>query len=161
MRGRTHLVAGLATGLVVSHELALDGVQTWWVLQLAMVGSLLPDMDHQHSIIGRMLHVSWAFGKHRTYTHSALFVVLLYAGFHHMLAPAYNLTEIHIFAFMAGYVSHIVLDMLTPHGVALLYPSLRRWRILPRFVGGLPVEDFTLAGCLFACAWSLVALWAG
>lgn len=158
MRGTTHLTAGLWTGLVVAQTHSLDGVSTWWVLQLSMVGSLLPDIDHPQSIIGRRLPVSWAFGKHRTFTHSIVFVFMLLFGLQ-KIAPIYHLSDVHIYALMAGYISHIVLDMMTPHGVALLYPSLRRWRLLPRTASELPVEDMTLAVNLLACTWLMVGMW--
>ena len=90
-----------------------------------MLGSLLPDIDHPSSFLGRRLKILSkpiykVFG-HRTLTHSIFFIGvgtwLLYMNVHKIMA----------LGLCGGMISHILLDLLSRgSGVAFLYPLYPR-----------------------------------
>lgn len=96
-------------------------------LALAVLGSLLPDIDHPDSWLGRKLRfisvpLAMVVG-HRGITHSLLavlgcLVALGFFGFGWMAAPI-----------TIGYLSHLAADSLTPSGVPLLWPSKQRFTV--------------------------------
>ncbi|MCE4950557.1 hypothetical protein BUZ46_09330 [Staphylococcus hominis] len=121
MTGKTHVAAGLLVGAMTVDHYHTDLFSTVTVICLAISGSLLPDICHTRSKIGRQfkilsLLVSTIFG-HRTFTHSLLFLGMI--GFLLILiqTPTYYLVTI-----IGAMASHVILDMLTPRGVKLLYP---------------------------------------
>lgn len=127
MMYRTHLASGLAiagfSGLVANLDLAF--------IAGSLLGSLLPDLDHPKSRLGRLvLPVSLAlygvFG-HRGGTHSLLFAVLCLLIT--IISPAFGL------GLVAGVLIHILADMIsyssgTPFqkggGCPVFYPSDKR-----------------------------------
>ena len=106
------------------------------VLAAAIISSLLPDLDHPKSMLGRiLLPVSLLLNAtvgHRTITHSligfSIAIVLAY-----FITATFRLAAGIYIAFIVGYTSHILADMLNDAGVALMYPfEKRRYSILPR-----------------------------
>lgn len=91
-----------------------------------LLGSLLPDIDHPQSILGRhVLFISkplYRYFGHRSLTHSVFFVILLVLLF--------SLVQLNLFGLGlgVGMLSHIVLDLCWPgsSGVAILYPFYKR-----------------------------------
>lgn len=87
----------------------------------AVVGGLLPDIDHPKSYLGNIIEplsaIIMATCGHRTITHSLLFMAIV-GG----LASFYNIS--FGIGIAIGILSHIALDMITPgtNGVAFLYP---------------------------------------
>jgi membrane-bound metal-dependent hydrolase YbcI (DUF457 family) len=70
-------------------------------------------------------------GGHRGATHMLLITVALGAGTY-FLGAAIGFPSLWLW-FTAGYLSHLLLDMLTPSGLELLWPlSRRHLRLLPR-----------------------------
>jgi inner membrane protein len=112
------------------------------LVSLTVFASLLPDIDHSRSVIGKIfLPVArWLDRRygHRTITHSLLFFV-----FSAMLVKAVevlfgleNLFLVYCFALS----SHLIFDMLTRQGIPLLYPFYRN----PCVIGSNP--DLRLSG---------------
>lgn len=118
--GYTHLATGALVGAALYHF----HVDTSIVLG-TIAGSLLPDIDHPGSKIGRRVpiisHIMYLFG-HRGITHSLLFVLFLGMVGYFYWTPAYGLA--------IGSLVHVVGDMLTPSGVPLLWPHGRRYHLL-------------------------------
>ncbi len=126
MMARSHVVLGLAAWIAVAPWLhsPVDAAH----LGLAVVGSLLPDLDHPQSWVGRRTRplstiVAATLG-HRGVTHSALAVfglvaLLLLIGFRHT----------GISALAVGYLSHLAADMLTPRGLRLAWPLRKTWAL--------------------------------
>lgn len=163
MTGRTHLLVGLASGLLVGH---LAGTQGLYLIPCVLgggVGGLLPDIDHPKSMIS-----GWVPGSgllrlaisHRGPTHSLLGLVLFLAGMVAMytfLLPFKDATVMHyttiaIAAICAGYVLHLLCDMATPEGVPLLMPfSWNYFRLAPRGILSLTawiLESIATVGAL-------------
>jgi inner membrane protein len=124
---RSHVVIGIVGWIVVAPLLRMPAVDPTY-LGLAAVGSLLPDVDHPKSWVGRRTRpLSTAIAAtlgHRGVTHSAVAVVgfallLTYAGFGHRV----------IWALGVGYLSHLAADMLTPQGLRLAWPMRGTWGI--------------------------------
>jgi inner membrane protein len=125
MMARSHVVVGVASWVVAApllHFHPLEPVS----LGLVVAGSLLPDIDHPKSWVGRRTWpVSTAIASalgHRGITHSALAVVgltmvLLHAGYRRG----------GVSALAVGYLSHLGADMLTPQGLRLAWPLRGIW----------------------------------
>ena len=102
MMKRTHIAIGLAAGITIISYLNIPFVN----IICSYVGSIAPDWDFKLGI------------KHRTWTHSLLFLIL-------------STFLICIFSFnmsilwFSGYFLHIVADSLTKMGVPFLYPFIK------------------------------------
>ncbi len=127
MNYKAHFTAGVITGVGVSiaayhFQYHLSPIL---ITVPAIIGSVLPDIDHPKSYLGRRFPliskiVNRAFG-HRTFTHSLLFCVLV------SVALMQTNTSVGIGTFF-GILSHILLDILTPFskGVSLFYPIKKK-----------------------------------
>lgn len=127
----THQTFGITFGLIAIIILQLVGIhpegigETIFFFLLVLLGSLLPDLDTTKSKLGRKLwpiaFLISLFVKHRTATHSLLFVggVIISSGFAVIIL---KLTWFYALAIGLGTISHIAGDWLTSRGVPLLYP---------------------------------------
>lgn len=118
MTGKTHIVGGIAASLAYAQFTNHDPII---MLGAGVVGALLPDICHGGSKIGRKLSllsklINMLFG-HRTFTHSLLFLVIVAA-----LLNAFIPNEAVKAGFLAGMISHYILDMATKNGIKLLFP---------------------------------------
>jgi inner membrane protein len=129
MMARSHVIVGLATWIAAAPALHLPPLGPAYI-GLVVAGSLLPDIDHPKSWVGRRTRpISTTIASifsHRGITHSAIAVIglatlLLHAGYHHG----------GVSALVVGYLSHLAADMLTPQGLRLAWPLRGTW--------GLPV----------------------
>lgn len=139
MLGRTHSIAGIASGLALSHfiagkfpainEYALLGVVT----ASALIGSIEPDVDIPHSTFSRLVRpLSFIYQglarilplkcfQHRGITHSLLFPVLL-VGLCLYIPTINPYIVLALLGLAVGMLSHIVLDMMNYRGVAIFSP---------------------------------------
>lgn len=144
-----HLTVATA-GFLVYVEVVTAGqwglsvdVALGWIL--TMIGSLLPDLDHTDSTLGRRLKfvsypVSVVFG-HRGITHSLIAV----AGVGYI---AYTFQS-HVVSWLAmGYLLHLLGDYLTPSGIPLLYPFRKSYRGLITAKTGTIGESLLAGGSL-------------
>lgn len=122
------------------------------VVIAAILGSLLPDIDHPRSLIGRavrpistLLHETVG---HRSLTHSITglfaFGLLAYAATFKL-----GVGLLLIVASVVGYASHILADMLNSAGVELLYPHPRRYSLLPWGIRTGSIVEHVFSVCLF------------
>ena len=79
-----------------------------------IIGSLLPDIDTPHSILGRYnLFVGGM--KHRGFTHTILSMIIFTWAIKSMFS--------HVAAgFLFGYAMHLIMDGLTPMGIMWMFP---------------------------------------
>jgi inner membrane protein len=149
MMGRTHLAFGMAAAIG-------EGMALGWVnpskdfiyYGSALLGSLLPDIDHPKSMLGRttlgISHLINKFLGHRGATHYLLTAFLTGGG-------AFLFTG-HIpfsMGLLTGYISHIIGDMMTKSGVPVFGPfSKSAVRFPLTFKTNSPFEVIILAGCL-------------
>ena len=118
MTGKTHILGGIAASLAYAQITNHDPII---MVSAGIVGALLPDICHGGSKIGRKLPIlskiiNTLFG-HRTFTHSLLFLVIVA-----WLLNSFIPNEAVKVGFLAGMVSHYVLDMATKNGIKLFFP---------------------------------------
>jgi len=110
------------------------------ILAGVLLGALLPDIDEPRSFIGRRLWVlsriirlfdiflrqgGKSFLGHRGAFHSLLPIVLfggLYFGIDQASITYSDEIQLFIQGIIIGYLSHLLLDLLTNRGIPLLYP---------------------------------------
>lgn len=147
MLGKNHIVVGLAS-YAVAGSLLLETPTTFinvFGFIMAFVGSLLPDIDHPGSKLGKTVpFISYPISKifgHRGITHSLLMVVaLIFVIDHYMDVEYYGVI---VFGLIVGYISHLFADYLTKAGIPLFYPHKKSFRIpLFSFRTGSFIEYF-------------------
>ena len=125
MMARSHVIVGLATWIATAPLLHLPSLDPVY-LSLVVGGSLLPDIDHPKSWVGRRTRpISTAIAatfSHRGITHSAIAVIGLT-----MLLLHVGYRRGGVSALVIGYLSHLAADMLTPRGLRLAWPLRRTW----------------------------------
>ena len=182
MQGNTHAAVGMAAALAAGSM--YPGVAA------ALVGSYLPDADTPHSMIGTVAiiglmtflpasvrpalkagkveavlvvgaYLALAFlGRHRGFTHS--FAGLGTAALAFGLILGFGA----VWPFALGYFLHLVLDALTPAGIALYWPSPQRFGIhllwsggfIDRWIGGLALLAAGMMIMTREGIWRLIAL---
>jgi len=137
MTGRTHDLAGftalsLVVAVVPQPEMSLaTGLVS---LSSCLIGALAPDIDQSTANLWRRLPAGSAFGKllapilggHRMISHSIIGIFIF--GF--LLKALLNVVgtivlvdmDIVWWAFMIGFVSHLLIDSITRDGVPWLFP---------------------------------------
>lgn len=129
MTAEGHLLFSVAS-LIMAHKLELtpELAQGDWLHMIpgVLLGALLPDIDHPSSILGRLLRIiSLPISKlcgHRGFTHSLVAWLILLISCYQWLSSKWDIPHDLIQAFLLGYMSHLVADMLTPSGVPFLWP---------------------------------------
>ena len=140
MTSPNHIVGGIAiTGISLSFwNINIFSNSTY--LSLCIFSSLLPDIDHTKSVLGKVFYplakyLDTKFG-HRTITHSLtclipLFIFLLFLEMN-IINPYFELVGINYsLIFLFSYLSHLILDMLTIQGIPLFYPFMKNPCVIP------------------------------
>jgi inner membrane protein len=135
MMKRSHFLVGAAAGVAVAHTTG-DSLLAGGVV--GGLAGLLPDIDHPHAAVGRLLPRWWhrLTPGHRGPTHSLAWCLALALAVH-LAGGAVNgerAGPLLALATLAGSLSHVLADGLTVAGVPLWWP-LRRRRIV--FLGVL------------------------
>ena len=150
---RSHVIVGLATWIAAAPMLHLPSLDPVY-LSLVVLGSLLPDIDHPKSWVGRRTRpISTAIAStfsHRGITHSAiagvgLTTLLLHAGYRRARGSA----------LVIGYLSHLAADMLTPRGLRLAWPLRGTWG-LPLCRTDSAMEPMIVTAMAGGIAWWLL-----
>lgn len=86
-----------------------------------VIGSLLPDVDHENSIAGSIIPL-WKFVRHGRQTHTVLVIILL-------IALYITFDKTWIYGVTVGYFSHLLGDELQGNNLKyLFYPFKRGWK---------------------------------
>ncbi len=139
MRGVTHLIAGLLLAVLFIPYAPNQLLGVFIIL----LGALIPDIDERSSILGRKIPFISFFTRHRTFFHSLFFAILC------MIVLNVFLPRMYVWLFLAGYMSHLFLDAMTPMGVRPFWPSQVRIRGFIRTGGILEKMLFILFTALF------------
>jgi inner membrane protein len=135
LKGKDHVVFGTILGVAVQVGVELPMTSLFAVPSYyggVILGSLLPDIDHPKSYLGRRLYpisvlIHKLFG-HRGFTHS-----LLSTSFIGIIGAVYWASNPLFFGgLLLGYLSHLLGDMFTPRGIPLFYPKRKRYRLVPK-----------------------------
>jgi inner membrane protein len=131
------------------------------LLAVTIIGTLLPDIDHTKSLIGKAVYplARWLdrrFG-HRTITHNLFFLIAVCISGYFTVKILNLNTAYNVILFFSVF-SHFLLDMITLQGIPLFYPLLKNPCVIPgspamRMEGGKPTTE-TIAFIIF-CAASL------
>ena len=152
MLAPTHSIFGIFLTLIF---LAVFGIQWslhWTIILVAIIGSIMPDIDHPQSVIGRIFYPLSSYLErrygHRTITHSFIgwiiaslafaVIVLLVICIFYILNIAWKLEFGYwslmprwIAAFSISYFSHLILDMFNKRGAQMFWPDTGR-DVLPK-----------------------------
>lgn len=134
MTGTNHIAGGLVfTGIFASFW-DVNIFSDYYYLGMCVFGSLLPDIDHTKTVLGKMFYplAKWLdrnYG-HRTITHSLVFLVSVVAVSCFIESSFSDNFTFSIILFFSVF-SHFVLDMVTVQGIPLLYPFKRNPCVIP------------------------------
>ena len=124
MRALTHITFGLLTTSGTFTLVAAPLHRDLPAAGAAVLGSLLPDIDSPHSVLGRLvpgLSAALERWRHRTVTHSLLALASL-----SLLSLPLGWTVPSAYAaLLLGYASHLLADCATVSGVMLFWPIPR------------------------------------
>lgn len=121
----THAIFALLVGSAMHVILGTDPIAS---LAFVLLGALLPDIDHPKSLVGRKVKPIGWLSTHRGFFHSLLGAVgitvliellLRFLGIYNSQLPAF---------FLIGFLTHLLLDSTTVHGVRFFYPTKIRTR---------------------------------
>jgi inner membrane protein len=157
MMKRSHALLGAAAGVAVAHASGAPLLAGGIVAGLA---GLLPDIDHPHAAVGRLLPRWWhrLTPGHRGPTHSLAWCLALAAAVHaaNSALNGAGAGPLLALAVLAGSLSHVLADGLTVAGVPLWWPFRRRRAVL---LGALAfrtrswAEALVVAGVVVAVGW--------
>lgn len=121
MLWKTHFLAGASAGLLVAGQ-HTDAKAALVSAGVAGLASLLPDIDSPYSIVGRTVPVLPLLLKTAVGNRGALHSLLSAAFFTVLFALIAHAGLLLCLSFLAGYVSHVLLDALNPQRVPLFWP---------------------------------------
>lgn len=134
MKAPNHVVGGFVFTGVVGALVGINIVEDWRYIALTVLFSLLPDIDHSKSWIGRCVFplAKWINRKygHRTITHGLPCMLLLWfiiRMIQNVWFPSIPVSTL----FLLGYSSHLIFDMMTIQGVPLFYPFKTNPCVIP------------------------------
>ena len=150
MNYKTHINGGILVGLYVNLQMSNTSIiSTGVFLAGAVVGSILPDIDHKNSYIGRKAKtISKAINKfagHRKMFHAPLMYLLLYSISLGIIND--KLLLVGIKGLFLGVLSHLLLDSFTIGGLPWFYPLSKKKFSLGSVKTNSKVEDI-LCGVL-------------
>lgn len=134
MTAPNHIVGGFTFTGVIASIMGVNILQDYRLLPIILFASLLPDIDHTKSIIGKLFYpiarvINRKYG-HRTITHSVFVLIgltALLSAFQSAYFPSIKAAQV----FGLAYGSHILFDMLTVQGVPVFYPFKRNPCVMP------------------------------
>jgi inner membrane protein len=140
MTAPNHIIGGIAiTGISLSFW-DINIFSNSLYLSFCIFSSLLPDIDHTKSMIGKVFYpiakyLDVKFG-HRTITHSITILIPLFIFFCffelNIINPYFDRNGIDFsLIFLFAFLSHLILDMLTIQGIPLFYPFLKNPCVIP------------------------------
>lgn len=160
MMKRSHFLVGGAAGVAVAHTIG-DSVLAGGIV--GGLAGLLPDVDHPHSAVGRLLPRWWhrLTPGHRGPTHSLVWCLALAVAVQ-VANTALNggAGPLLALAVLAGSLSHVLADGLTVAGVPLWWPLRRRRSV---FLGALAfrtrswAEALVVLGVVAGVGWWVAA----
>jgi len=129
-----HIVGGFTFTGIFAAIGGINILQDYRLLPIILLATLLPDIDHTKSIIGKAFYpiakvINRKYG-HRTITHSLIVLLALTAGisaFQSAYFPSIKAAQV----FGLAYASHLIFDMMTVQGVPLFYPFKKHPCVLP------------------------------
>ncbi|AOR23522.1 metal-dependent hydrolase [Clostridium taeniosporum] len=150
MNYKTHMNGGILGSIYLTSQMSnIELLPVSIFIGGSILGSLLPDIDHKSSYIGKKAKpVSRVINKlagHRQLFHSPLLYLILYLVATYNIKDTYKLTFIN--GLFLGIGSHLVLDSLTVGGIPWFYPLSKKKISLGKIKTNSQLE-FTFCGIL-------------
>ncbi len=145
---RTHLAFGFLIGLLALK--IIDPYNTILFLILVLIGSVLPDIDHPKSKVGKKVKIIGFLFEHRGFFHSLLFLILI-----HVVLALFFRSNPFVLPFVIGYTSHLFIDCFNHKGIMPFHP-LSRFRIKGFIKTGALLETTLFFGLIAADIWNLL-----
>ena len=143
MMAFSHTLIGLSSWALTARYTGAP--LTEFTIGAAMLGALLPDIDHPGSWLGRrLMPVSMLLSSligHRGLTHSLIAVVAMVAVIY-WFSDVANAT---VLALAVGYLSHLGADAVTNSGIPALWPWRKRFTLALASTGGVREWLITIA----------------
>jgi len=114
MRWKTHLAFGFLSGLFALNHLRIGNKLLFFIFVL--FGSLLPDVDHPESKLGRKVKIIGLIFRHRGIFHS------IWAGAFLSAVLWFFVNKSCAIGLFIGYFSHLLIDGFTIQGINFLHP---------------------------------------
>lgn len=150
MKFRTHLIFSFLISILIINYFNIQNKIVF--VAILLIASALPDIDSYKSKLGKKIKpISFLiniFLGHRGIFHSPFFLILT-----SMLIAIIN-QEIAS-AFFIGYLSHLILDSLTPEGVMFFYPFSKKRTKGPIRTGSL-FENIFFILLLILCFYMII-----
>lgn len=105
-----------------------------------LIGSILPDIDHPESLIGRY-NILAPVECHRGFTHTFLGSIVF-------TLPLIFFGLKSILGLWIGYIFHLILDTFNPAGIMWFYPWKKKHYHLSNFPVGGPEEAVLFLGSI-------------
>ncbi|WP_146811437.1 metal-dependent hydrolase [Aneurinibacillus danicus] len=122
MKYSTHIATSLLFGYGIASLLSAPLSAAYY--GGVVLGSLLPDIDHPNSYIGRrsfgLANIIHDLCGHRGITHSLIMWILVF------LPALWFYPTLFMFGLTIGYLGHILGDSFSVSGVPLLYPLTKK-----------------------------------
>lgn len=134
MTGINHVTGGTVFTALFASFFNVNIFSSPYYIAAAIVFSVLPDVDHTKSVVGKTVYplalwIDKRFG-HRTITHSFvcfLALAIIVSFVESFFNSSKNITLIFCFA----YLSHLIFDMMTISGIPFFYPFKRNACVVP------------------------------
>jgi inner membrane protein len=147
----THLAFALLISIFWANTFILE-IPAYQFVSILLFASIFPDIDIGTSVIGKHFKVINFFLQHRGIVHSVFFMTICAIVISSYKAPEYALP------FVIGFISHLILDCMTPSGLHLFWPSKICIRGPFRSAS---IFDFLLFAGLIAASFLLVNHYSG
>lgn len=124
----THLLGSYLCYIIIISFFSNTNIQ-FIPITLVLLGGIFPDIDHTKSKISKKIPlipniINFIF-KHRGAVHSIIGLIVINLLIYIILLPLNINPNKIILWFSVGYISHLLLDGLTPQGVELIPKIIR------------------------------------
>lgn len=134
MTAPNHITGGLVFTGIFAAFTDVNILEKPEYIIITIIASLVPDIDHTKSTIGKIVYplakfINQRYG-HRTITHTLLFLFVstFIVG---LLESAFKLDDNYSKLWLFGFLSHLIFDMMTVQGVPLFFPFYKNPCVLP------------------------------
>lgn len=159
----THMLGGALLSIAVMTAAGTDQSAAAGILGGAVVGALLPDIDHTRSKISKsnlgtsiVSDIVSLFTKHRGIIHTPICMIILamLCSILMVVVPK----DMHAIAveiaegILIGYFSHLLLDTFNPGGIMWLYPISKKYFHIAQIKTGTIGEVLVAGGMTLVLA---------
>ena len=146
---KTHIAFGFLVGLAALK--IFNPLNTRLFFVLVLIGSVLPDIDHPKSKVGKKIKPIGFLFEHRGFFHSFVFLALI-----HALLFVFFRGNIFVMPLVIGYTSHLFIDCFNHRGIMPLHP-FSKFRIKGLIKTGAWLETVLFLSFVVFSVWGLLS----